>query len=236
MWRGEFEFGEFWAAYSGSTDSNRFHAHVALQLAVGVDGAVEVDLGDRALHSRGVLIAPLARHRVAAGVERVAFRYVEPQIPLGRALRRLCGAAPAVELPVELCALAVRTPNAGVEALGRSLGVAQAPALDSRLAGALEHLAAPGDSVASAARAVGLSSSQLRRLARDALGVPLARWVLWRKLERAGRALAAGASLVEAAAAGPFSDQAHLSRTLRRLFGVTPSDAARAIRSRPGSA
>lgn len=84
--------------------------------------------------------------------------------------------------------------------------------------------------MAEAAREVGLSASRLRSLAREALGAPLSRWMLWRKLERSLRAVAGGARLVDAAAEGAFSDQAHLARTMRRMFGVTPREASRVLR------
>jgi len=234
MWQGSFEFGDFWTAYRGATDQNSPHAHVALQLALGQGRDLSVALEDGALRAPAVLIAPLAVHSVAAGQHSVVFLYVEPQAPLGQALRRLCAEAPALELPRELADLVEGPMARAVERLGEALGVAQRPSLDARLARALGVLEVGGEAgVAAAARAAGLSESALRRLAQSALGTPLSRWSLWRKLERSARALAGGASLAEAAAAGPFADQAHLARTMRRMFGITPGEAARAVRSRP---
>jgi transcriptional regulator GlxA family with amidase domain len=53
---------------------------------------------------------------------------------------------------------------------------------------------------------------------------PLIGW-----LQRASRSLARGASLAEAALDAGFADQAHLSRSMRRVFGVTPATVAALI-------
>jgi AraC-like DNA-binding protein len=58
----------------------------------------------------------------------------------------------------------------------------------------------------------------------------LSQWLLWRKLEQAALAISTGASLAEAAHAGGFADQPHFSRTMRRMFGLTPGAAAIALR------
>ena len=98
------------------------------------------------------------------------------------------------------------------------------PDIDPRLALAVGALCGqPGAvRVAEAAQLGELSVSRLRSLAREQLGVPLSTWLLWRKLERAIHALSRGASQAQAAIDGGFADQAHLSRTTRRMFGVTP--------------
>ncbi len=83
----------------------------------------------------------------------------------------------------------------------------------------------------SSARHVGISASRLRTLAREQLGVSLSTWMLWRKLERAARAVLDGEPLARAAALGGFSDQAHFTRTMRRMFGVTPRAATRHVES-----
>jgi len=99
--------------------------------------------------------------------------------------------------------------------------------LDPRLVAALEYLNQNLDnpSILTAAKRSGLSRSRMRTLAREQLGVPLSIWVTWRKIVEANKALSAGANLSEAALAGCFADQAHFSRTMKRMLGVTPTKA-----------
>jgi len=75
-----------------------------------------------------------------------------------------------------------------------------------------------------------VSVSCLRALATESLSAPLAQWRLWRMLAKAASAIAAGLPLASAAADAGFSDQAHLTRTMRRFFGVTPAVAATSLR------
>jgi len=245
MWDGTVTLQDCAAVYVGRTDQNTAHAHVAVQLAVGVDGKVAVYTSDRCIRARAVVIRPLAEHRVGAGRE-VVFVYVEPQSPIGRGLITTLGEHAAMSLPDRgLLNEACGTDPLGLlDRLTRSLGVHRCPPLDVRLTRALEALersdGAPG-AVRAAAHATRVAPSRLRSLAREQLGTPLSRWLLWRKLERSGRALAKGASLAEAAASGGFADQAHFTRTMRRMFGVTPQVAAatlghsEAFRSRRGA-
>ena len=81
-WRGRITFGDLWAAYAGPTDQNAPHAHLALQIAVGIDGDVSVRHGRRTVAAPAVLVQPLAEHTVAPNVARVVFLYVEAQAPL----------------------------------------------------------------------------------------------------------------------------------------------------------
>ncbi|NDI47374.1 AraC family transcriptional regulator [Goekera deserti] len=69
---------------------------------------------------------------------------------------------------------------------------------------------------------LGLSPVRLREVVRAELGVPLVRLRLWQRLVRT--AGAEGTGLAERAAAAGFSDQAHLSRTSRRMVGRSPAD------------
>jgi methylphosphotriester-DNA--protein-cysteine methyltransferase len=70
---------------------------------------------------------------------------------------------------------------------------------------------------------VGSHLSALRALARHQLVVPLARWRVWTRLRRAAEALQAGQSPADAASTAGFADQAHLTRQMREMIGLTPA-------------
>jgi len=232
-WRGRITFGDLWAAYEGTTDQNAPHAHSALQIAVGIDEPVTVRHERQTVTAPAVLVQPLAEHTVAPNVASVVFLYVEARAPLGRALRAartaVVAAAPDVVATTVHDAVDAAAAIANLE---RRLAIVTPP-LDPRLVRTLDALSvsdASPTTLAATARAIGLSAPRLRAVARRELGVPLARWLLWRKLARAAQAIAAGASLAIAAAEAGFADQAHLTRTMRRMFGVTPSTATAALR------
>jgi AraC-like DNA-binding protein len=86
-------------------------------------------------------------------------------------------------------------------------------------------------SLVALAQLAGLSPGRFMHAFTGMVGVPLRPYLRWLKLERAGAALAAGAALGEAAYAAGFADAAHMSRTFRRMFGVTPSELRRRSQS-----
>lgn len=228
------QFGDVWAAYRGPTAENAVHRHVAVQISLGLAKPVRLELGARRAGGAALALRPLALHRVVADGAPVALLYVEPQSPLGAALLGLMGGEDVAALPPRVAAALgdLAEPAASVARLSDALAIGVAP-LDERLTVALGLLRAdPGGpgAVGRAAVAARLSPARLRVLARQELGVPLARWLLWRKLAAAARAVAAGRSLGEAALCGGFADQAHFTRTMRRMFGIPPSAVAAALR------
>lgn len=240
-WSGTFHLGDTWAAYAGPSDQNALHAHVAVQIVLALHTAAHMRSGAEGRVStvapwQGLVVRPLVEHELAPA-KLVWLLYLEPASPLALALLHAIGAAGIERLPDPLAELAsgVQTPAEWLLLLQEKLLPATG-VVDSRLLRALDALRAePGSmSVAGAASLCGLSPSRLRSLAQQQLGVPLATWVLWRKVDRAVRALAAGQPLAEAALTGGFADQAHFTRTMRRMFGVTPSVATSSLR-KPGS-
>ncbi|HKS56534.1 MAG TPA: AraC family transcriptional regulator [Steroidobacteraceae bacterium] len=73
------------------------------------------------------------------------------------------------------------------------------------------------------AKTLGVSQSWLAHRFSEAIGVPIRRYILWQRLWRAMEAALRGGTLTQAAHRAGFSDSAHLSRTFRQTFGVTPS-------------
>ncbi|MEV4188993.1 helix-turn-helix domain-containing protein, partial [Streptosporangium canum] len=75
-----------------------------------------------------------------------------------------------------------------------------------------------------AARA-GVSASRLGHLFAEHLHLSYPAWRRWARLLHAIEQVRRGATLTEAAHAAGFADSAHLTRTCRAMFGITPSQA-----------
>jgi AraC-like DNA-binding protein len=75
---------------------------------------------------------------------------------------------------------------------------------------------------------VGLSTSRLGHLFAEQVGVPYPVWRRWLRLQLALAAVQRGASLTTAAHASGFADSAHLTRSCRAMFGITPTEGVRA--------
>ncbi|WP_416874627.1 helix-turn-helix domain-containing protein [Kitasatospora sp. SC0581] len=217
-----FAVGPGYALYQGPLADSGFHRHATFQVAVAAAArtvAIDDDTGRR---HRGpaLVVAPMVRHRMAPTREVLTF-YVDPHCAFADRLR--AGCAPGVAVAPQWRGLTERDvrPGGGLPATG----------LDPRLRAAMAALAADGrEPLEGLAARVGLSPQRLRALARRQLGVPLARWRSWQRLSRAALALGEGCSLAQAALAGGFADQAHLTRWMRELTGLTPSQVLPALR------
>jgi AraC-like DNA-binding protein len=223
-----------WAAYSGPHADHRSHAHVAVQLFVARSGSAVVGLAQsQVLTGRFIIVGPGVRHRMLDAGNPVLMMYLETHSPLATRLMDAISPNTAAVAPRRIADLVSSDdpPDRVFARLNDGLTIAAAN-LDLRLDRALKIAATdpnPG-AIARAADAVGLSAPRLRALAKAQMQTPLSQWLLWRKLRRACAAMETGGSLVDAALAGGFADQAHMSRTMRRMFGVTPAQASGAVR------
>ena len=231
IWAGTTRLGDGWAFYEGPTGESRPHRHVAVQLAIGLHEPVAVT-GDR-----GTVVAPVvlvragARHRLAPVPGGVRCVFVEVDSRAGQAWMSRAADADIVRAPPSLGAL--RDADDLAAALDRTTRNQPAHVLDDRLVRALAALAdhpSGAGAIGRAAMAAQVSVSCLRALAAESLSAPLAQWRLWRMLAKAASAIAVGRSLAGAAADAGFSDQAHLTRTMGRFFGVTPAVVATSLR------
>lgn len=73
------------------------------------------------------------------------------------------------------------------------------------------------------AATVHLSPSRLRHLFVQETGTTYRGYVLWLRINRAVVEMMDGRSWTEAAHETGFADSAHLSRTFRRMFGISPA-------------
>ncbi|GAA3455395.1 helix-turn-helix domain-containing protein [Dactylosporangium matsuzakiense] len=208
-----FTIGDGYAMYRGPVGDSAPHRHAAFQIAVGVGGDVAVRDGAGTVHRGAALVvAPMVAHRLLAADDVLTY-FVEPQSAFADRLRRTYtrGIVVAPDL--------VAVPEGDVG----PASVRPSGQLDPRLARALLTLLERNVAMPELAAEVGLSTQRLRALAREQAGMPLPRWRLWVRLRRAAAALQAGRSPAGAAVAAGFADQAHLTRAMRDMMGLTPA-------------
>jgi AraC-like DNA-binding protein len=202
-----------YAFYRGPAADSRLHGHAAFQVAIAVRGEVSIVDESGACHRAAALVVPpMTRHRMLDADDLLTY-FVEPQCAFADRLRGHCGdGITAVPQLRDLSEDEVR------------LGGRPSSALDPRLVEAMHIVtASSGLSMSDLAARVGLSPPRLRALAREQLGMPLARWRVWARLRGTAEALRVGQSVADAAATGGFADQAHLTRWMREMMGVTPA-------------
>ncbi len=232
MWAGEFHYGQAWAAYRGQAGDNSRHKHTTMQIVVSTGTPALIEGADGAQTGHALLVRPGVPHRLAP-IGKVLIAFLEPQTPEAALVNAHAGDGGVTALPAAI--LSLIDPDAPIASCLAPLSAA-VPArtvAEARIQEALAFLAEDQGprAVARAAETAGVSAPRLRALAKDHLGVPMTTWLAWRRLERAGQALSTGASLADAAYEAVFADQAHLSREMRKVFGVTLATAGRVMRN-----
>ena len=227
-WSGGLVFEPGLFAFTGSIGSARAHMHACVQVLDVTTGTVRVTdrYGDtRDLRTVAVIPAG-AVHAIEAVVgARGSISFVDPSSSAGRgAARRVT----AVGDP-DRASTWVRVGMVTAPSDERPLH----PALRRALTLGTEHPDGP-PGLQTLASGVGLSASRLGHLFRDELGLPFPSWRRWTRLRLALDHIRAGGTLTSAAPAAGFADSAHLTRTCRAMFGITPTEALRATGHRAG--
>ena len=247
VWSGRLFLWPGRAAYLGHAADTTVHAHHAVQLCVAIDGSFRLRGGPRSRwRLRSAALIPADReHQLDGRGALLALIYLDPEVDIGRQLATVCSASSFTlredQVPQQtrdqLTSLA--RSDCGPEEAGLAIDAAisrilpeyvPCGSLDPRVARLVEHLAPQSGTpmpAADAAAFVGLSSHRFQHLFRASTGIPFRRYLLWLRLVAAVDHVASGGSLTNAAHAAGFSDSAHLSRTFRRMFGLSPSALAR---------
>ncbi len=233
QWQGRAHIGTGWAAFLGTAGDNHPHAHHAVQLLVAF--GEPVTLWTSASGPQTVKYAVVPRdltHALQPSATEVGLLYIDAESALGRSLnepgeRIRCPMITNVSLVRSAFEQLVRGHPGGLDALLAQFAVETSKRLDDvRVRGVLERLQAfdyLNVTVTDVAAWVHLSPSRFAHRFRRHTGMPLRPYIRWLRLQRAAAAMIAGATATTAAHAAGFADGAHLSRTFRRHFGVTPA-------------
>lgn len=224
----QFVFGRTYGASFAASCQSNFYKNVSFQLVLSENDDITVVDENNEIHvGRIVLIKPLTLSKIQCDGQ-VTHLHLSPTIDFTLDLIDLGGEANIIVLTsAQLLPFNAGSSRSDIIAILDKLGELPIKRLDPRLIAVLEYLSQNLDnpSILNAAKCSGLSRSRIRTLAREQIGVPLSTWVMWKKLVEANKALSAGADLSEAALAGCFADLSHFSRTMKRMFGVTPTEA-----------
>ncbi len=209
------------------------HRHHAAQIAFGLDGPVIFESPQTGLHRADMLLIPPNTPHAHPAFGESAFLYLEPEstawahfpgreksalssLPFNPRLRTIARRAASGD------AVAAQSLVDGLIGKPTSSGLSD-DALVSQAIALIRRSLDRSITLADLAKAVHRSPSRLAHRFRVATGVPLRRYVLWRRLRTAGEAAMRGSTLTEAAHLAGFADSAHLTRTFRAMFGIAPS-------------
>jgi AraC-like DNA-binding protein len=215
------------------------HRHHCVQLVMAMQGSLLIRgrSNDQWMSCGAALVRPDAAHEVDARDTTVLIGFVDSESELGAALsERLEGHISCISgtQVARWRAALGRTPTEArverwvrTQLLHRRRPVRIHPGVSLVLKHLREKLGISHDvSLRTLAGISGLSQSRFMHVFTESMGVPLRPYVLWLRLQRACCDLMAGATVTAAAHSAGFSDAAHLTRTFRRMLGMTPTELA----------
>jgi AraC family transcriptional regulator len=218
------------------------HSHYAIQVAFGREWGIGFRTSAREPWTEygGALIPSRQPHSMdPTRMTANAVMFVEPETPEGRVLDELYLAHGIAAMPevavkdaqalfaiwesgdpaalVDGCMRLIRTLTGNVQPRSPS---------DERILKATAYINANLGkklSLGEVAAEVFLSPSRFRHLFIEETGMALRPYILWRRFLKVWALLMQGGSISEAAHEAGFADAAHLTRTSRRMFGITPT-------------
>ena len=213
------------ALYRGPIADTALHRHHAAQICIGPnDAPFRLQLeGDPWIETTFAFLPSDTPHCFESPNPQSIIVLIDGEGPLGQ-----CTKAPILENP----GISIQSPTSLQEAknatnnIAKHLGVDHGHPRDVRLLRALDHIQSldiKAITVEELASIAALSESRFQHLFSEQIGIPIRRYLLWRRLHDSISAIKAGTDLTAAAHLGGFSDSAHFSRTFKETFGLSPS-------------
>lgn len=220
---------------------NEFHEHYSLSLWIAFGGKFKYETESESGEYEAAILPPNVKHRLHAPDCQMAILQVDPDARDYRSLLQLTTDKirplevekykPLFSVYSQLLKPSVNCAM-GRHAFQKTLEITLSDSpqlenpLDSRIQTVLTQLKSdlPEDlSVDQLAKSVDLSSHRFMHLFKEQMGLPVRRYILWLRTNRAVRLLKEGLSLTDAAHSAGFADSAHMSRTFKEMIGIHPS-------------
>lgn len=224
--------------YLGKSLDTEFHEHHLFQLILGLETNFSIITDNGECNSRALLLDADQKHKLNSRGGWNLIVLLDPDTTHVQNLKSLMkdkileetdpaqfeditvsdsennSDLPSQKQLSELLSLVLGRLNCGINKDNKDPRIKQ-------LLGYIETLENKQISASDLARTVGLSENRLIHLFTSEVGIPLRRYLLWKRLMTAITFILKGADFTEAAHAAYFSDSAHLSRTFKKTFGVT---------------
>lgn len=218
------------------------HSHHAVQLILSLDQPFDTQIDQNPwVNTIGFLVDSDVPHQCHSEQCTVLIFNIEPESASGRQLKQTyLTHSPICQLPdlllpdvlAELQRLYAGQADGPQPDCSRLLQCLLAPTptpppLDDRVLRVIQFIKQhynQGLSTASLADVAALSPGRMGHLFTHQVGISPTRYLLWYRMQRALYGLINdNLTLTEAAHYAGFFDQSHLNRTLRRMFGISPS-------------
>jgi AraC-like DNA-binding protein len=229
------------ALYVGPSFELSPHRNAVAVLAIGLDGPFDVardphDPGSGFCRCRTALIEPNRLHYLRMSGGDCAFIYLDSLSRDLEFLRRHCSRVESAfrmdldgeETLIALLAGMDRSVD-GWHGVSSSLAAAlffERGRPDERITAVVDRiqsLPALDVDTATLAAAARLSVSRFQHLFKATTGVPVRRFRLWARMQRAIALASAGATITDAALEAGFSSSAHFAASFREMFGMAPT-------------
>lgn len=222
---------------------SELHAHHAIQIAFGIEAPIRLrkSSDEQWTDYSGAIIGADVPHEYMATGRLVANLFLEPESTMGRRLIERFGLTCVTALDAEIAGTLIQPLSflfwddaSDADLIEETLrifralsglGAPQTPT-DPRVVRVIDWVHAHIDEPLTLGAAAGLahlSESRFRHLFVAETGIAFRPYVLWARVKRAIEIGFDGVSWTDAAMGANFADQAHLTRTCRRMFGLSPS-------------
>jgi len=220
------------ALYIGSSSQTVFHKHYVLQLAILVRGDYQVYIGDNIHINRSIYINSEVRHKHSCENGIHFSLFIEPMSNLGKCLREKYPSN-YVLLDVDLNSVKgfyqqICNNEVGIKEMEEWIVKVfalkpNAKKTDPRITKLIEQIEDfehENKNVSDLLSNIHLSESRIRHLFKEHTGISIKRYCLWAKVRKALYYITQGENLSQAAYHAEFSDYPHLSRTIKKMFGL----------------
>lgn len=223
------------AIYLGDAIQTSPHSHHAIQLIFSLEGLYRFTINSIHIDAQMLLINPDIVHQHQTKQGRQLSIFIDPECEIGKRIA-IVYPAPYHHLAImheDIIRFAEDLSNTEMkfdyveERLVKWLTILpQKHRFDSRIDQLISNIyASQPDNlqVKQLLANIPLSESRVRHLFKEQIGLSIQRFIVWMKIQHAFNLLVKGESFSQAAYLSGFSDYAHLSRTIKEMFGINLS-------------